>query len=172
VAFALAVLPFAGCARAPQAAGPTASPAAASEASRSAAQRPPERASAPRATALEVPRAPAIPAPSPDSAPSSVAPLVTPSGPQIISISTSPSIVRDGAHVVWSVRTSADVVSVTAQVSAYTLPLVRQAAGRFELAFAVPSNIPSFFHGTYNLLVTARSRSGATADRTVSVVFE
>jgi hypothetical protein len=80
--------------------------------------------------------------------------------------------VHDGQRVVWDVRTSPDVVSVTANVSAYSLPLVRQEAGHFALYFAIPANVPGVFHGTYNLSVVARTSSGATAARTVSVTFQ
>jgi hypothetical protein len=54
----------------------------------------------------------------------------------------------------------------------YTLTLVRHAAGRFGLDFAVPANVPGFFHGTYNLQIIARNESGATAARTVSLIFQ
>lgn len=96
----------------------------------------------------------------------------TPAGPRILSVATSPDVVHAGEHAVWDVRTSPDVVSVTATVSVYTLTLVRRAAGRFALDFAVPSNVPGFFHGTYNLQIVARTESGATAARTVSLIFQ
>ncbi len=93
-------------------------------------------------------------------------------GPRILAVATSPSIVHSGEHAVWDVRTSPDVVSVTATVDAYTLTLVRRAAGRFGLDFAVPNNVPGFFHGTYNLQIVARTESGVSVARTVSVIFQ
>jgi hypothetical protein len=100
------------------------------------------------------------------------APRATAAGPQILSVATSPGIVHGGEHAIWDVRTSPDVVSVTATVDAYTLTLVRRSAGRFGLDFAVPDNVPGVFHGTYNLQIVARSGTGATAARTVSVIFQ
>jgi hypothetical protein len=80
--------------------------------------------------------------------------------------------VHAGTQVVWHVRTSPEVASVTAYVSAYTLPLVRESAGRFALTFSVPSNVPGFFHGRYDLDVVARDPDGVKVDRTVSVSFQ
>jgi len=72
----------------------------------------------------------------------------------------------------WSVRTTADVVSVTAHVSAYTLPLHREKSGLFTLSFTVPSNVPGFFHGNYSLDIVAQDSAGTTATRTLPLVFQ
>ena len=68
-------------------------------------------------------------------------------------------------------RTSTDIVSVSAHVATYVIPLRRASAGRFVLNFVVPSNVPSFFHGTYALDVIGATSGGATAKRTVSMTF-
>jgi hypothetical protein len=96
----------------------------------------------------------------------------TPSGPQIYSVHATPSIVHGGESVVWDVRTTPDVVSVDAQVSLYALQMEKQSAGHFALSFAVPSNVPWFFHGTYDLDVRAHSESGEVAHRSISLTFE
>jgi len=109
--------------------------------------------------------------------PASAAPATAPAASaapaaQILSVNTSPSVVHAGENVSWDVRTTTDIVAVTAHVSAYTIPLQRTAPGRFALNFTVPSNVPAFFHGTYNLDVTGESSGGATAKRTVSMTFQ
>lgn len=90
---------------------------------------------------------------------------------QILSVD-SPSVVHAGQHVSWAVRTTSDIVTVTAHIAAYTIPLQRTAPGRFALGFDVPSNVPAIFHGTYSLDVVGQSGSGATAKRTVSMSFQ
>lgn len=112
------------------------------------------------------------PAPALSVAPLAVAASSAPAGPRILSVATSPSIVHSGDAVTWNVRTSADVVSVTAHVSAYTLPLQPQGPGRFFLGFTIPSTVPAVFHGTYSLELTARTQSGATSKRDVPMVFQ
>jgi len=80
--------------------------------------------------------------------------------------------VHGGQTVVWDVRTTPDVVSVDARVSLYALELQKESAGHFGLSFAVPSGVPWFFHGTYDLDVRAHSASGETAHRSVSLTFQ
>jgi hypothetical protein len=178
LALAFVVVAGAGCSRSTQSAASEASPLPVSAHASNAKRTPAPRAG--RATAVvpfanpsaaataTSPQTPAVPNVS-SNPPAAAA---TPAGPHILSISTSPEVVHAGTHVVWDVRTSPDVVTVTAHVSTYSLPLVRQGAGRFGLTFSVPSNVPGFFHGTYSLDVIAKDGSGATADRTVSVSFE
>ncbi|GAC1542619.1 MAG: hypothetical protein NVS3B16_07800 [Vulcanimicrobiaceae bacterium] len=81
-------------------------------------------------------------------------------------------MVHAGENVTWDVRTTRDIVSVSAHVSAYTIPLQRTGSGRFALSFTVPANVPAFFHGTYNLDVTGETSAGSTAKRTVSMTFQ
>jgi hypothetical protein len=117
-------------------------------------------------------RATLPPAPALSAAPVVVTASSDPAGPRIISVATSPSIVHSGEAVTWNVRTSTDVVSVTAHVSAYTLPLQPQGPGRFFLGFTIPSTVPAVFHGTYSLELTARTQSGATSKRDVPMIFQ
>lgn len=137
----------------------------------------------PSAAAKRAAAAPAVPAPAGSrqaaatAAPASAALATAPAASaapaaQILSVNTSPSVVHAGENVSWDVRTTTDIVAVTAHVSAYTIPLQRTAPGRFALNFTVPSNVPAFFHGTYNLDVTGESSGGATAKRTVSMTFQ
>jgi len=95
-----------------------------------------------------------------------------PTGPQILSVSATPSVIHAGQSVAWDVRTTSDIVSVSANVTAYHLPLQRTEPGHFVLNFTIPSNVPGFFHGTYSLDVRGETASGASADRYVSLVFE
>ncbi len=141
-----------------------------------------------RATALAPAKAGTLrPAVEPSAPPAGAAPgeaLNAPSAPapatsaqtadatQILSVRTSPSVVHAGESITWDVRTTADIVAVTAHVSAYTIPLKRTRPGHFGLSFTVPSNVPAFFHGTYNLDVTGETTRGATAKRTVSMTFQ
>jgi hypothetical protein len=80
--------------------------------------------------------------------------------------------VHGGDSVVWDVRTTPDVVKVVARTSLYALSLNRIAPGHFTLSFAIPSGVPSFFHGNYNLDVAANTSSGDTAHRQVSLSFQ
>ncbi|GAC1441849.1 MAG: hypothetical protein NVSMB59_02960 [Vulcanimicrobiaceae bacterium] len=99
------------------------------------------------------------------------APSPVASGPQIISVVASPAVVHAGQTVSWDVRTTPDIVSVAASVSAYHLPLQRSGPGHFVLNFAIPPNVPWFFHGNYTLDVHGQTAGGAGADRQVSLSF-
>jgi PBP1b-binding outer membrane lipoprotein LpoB len=90
---------------------------------------------------------------------------------QIYSVSASPSVVHDGQAVVWDVRTTPDIVSVTATTTMIALPLQRFSPGHFGLTFAIPRGVPGFFHGTYNMDVSAVSAHGATLHRGIALTF-
>ncbi len=77
-----------------------------------------------------------------------------------------------GQSVSFAARTSPDVATVIASVSAYKLNFARTAPGHFSLAFAIPANVPFFFHGTYQLNVTAQSLDGSSVSRPVTITFE
>jgi len=94
------------------------------------------------------------------------------SGPRILTIATAPKVVHDGDVVRWVVRTSPDVIDVSAHVLAYSFALQRRAPGSFALAFTVPKGVPFFFHRTYNLSVVARNAAGATASTVVGIPFQ
>ncbi len=125
---------------------------------------------------VTAPRSPVRPAatgvPVASAATAAPQPAATPSGPQIYSVHTTPSVVHGGDSVVWDVRTTPDVVKVVARTSLYALSLNRVAPGHFTLSFAIPSGVPSFFHGNYNLDVAANTSSGDTAHRQVSLSFQ
>jgi glucose/arabinose dehydrogenase len=116
--------------------------------------------------------APAVRTPAPATSSPAPAAVKTPSGPQILSLRATPAVVHSGQSVVWDVRTTPDVVSVDAKVSVYALQFVKQAPGHFGLSFAIPNGVPWFFHGTYNLDVSAHSNSGEIAHRSISLAFE
>lgn len=94
------------------------------------------------------------------------------SGPHIITIATAPKVVHEGDVVRWSVRTSPDVVDVSAHVLAYSFALQRRAPGSFALAFTVPKGVPFFFHRTYDLSVVARNAAGARATTVIGIPFQ
>ncbi len=94
------------------------------------------------------------------------------SGPHIYALSAAPVVVHAGQSVSFAARTSPDVATVIASVSAYKLNFARIAPGRFSLAFAIPPNVPFFFHGTYQLNVTAQSLDGSSVSRPVTITFE
>ena len=118
-------------------------------------------AAKPAASSVAAPASPATPAPSPVA-----------SGPQIYSLSATPAVVHAGEQVSFAARTTDDIASVTAFVSAYSLPFTRTSPGRFALAFAVPANVPGLFHGTYAMNVVARSAQGASVSRSISITFQ
>jgi len=100
-------------------------------------------------------------------------PAPTPSaGPRFYALSAAPAVVHAGESVSFAARTSPDVATVIASVSAYKLNFARVAPGRFSLAFAIPPNVPFFFHGTYQLNVTARALDGSSVSRAVTITFE
>jgi len=92
-------------------------------------------------------------------------------GPRILTIATTPKVVHEGDVVRWAVRTSPDVVDVSAHVLTYSFALQRRAPGSFALAFTVPKGVPFFFHRTYDLNVVARNAAGVTASTVVGVPF-
>jgi len=94
-------------------------------------------------------RKPVAATPAPSAATPAATSVPSPATPQIYSVSATPAVVRGGDSVVWDVRTTPDVVS-----------------------FAVPNNVPFFFHGNYHLDVAANSSTGDTAHRVVSLTFE
>lgn len=83
-----------------------------------------------------------------------------------------PNVVHGGQAVIWDVRTTPDIVSVTAHVAAITLPMRRLSAGHFGLTFAVPNGVPFFFHGTYDMDVQALTTGGQTLHHDISLVFQ
>jgi hypothetical protein len=92
--------------------------------------------------------------------------------PRILAASASPTVIHNGGLVLWKVHTTADVVAVEAHVNFYKLNLQREGPGRFGLSFQLPSGVPSSFHGTYHVQVTARDGSGATDSRTFTMIFQ
>ena len=115
-------------------------------------------------------------APAENVAAAAAAPAALPSaagpGPHILALTATPAVVHAGESIALHVRTSADVATVTGTVSVYTLPFKQTSPGRFLLAFAIPPNVPGFFHGTYAMNVTARAADGSSATRSVSITFD
>ncbi len=96
-------------------------------------------------------------------------PLVARFGPAIYSVSATPTIARAGDTIVWNVRTSSDVSTVTASVTGFAIPLQRRGPGRFEAAFELPAAMPPIFHGTYRVAIEARNAVGAKATSHISL---
>lgn len=71
----------------------------------------------------------------------------------------------------WDVRTTADIVRVTASTTMIVLPLQRFSPGHFGLTFSIPHGVPGFFHGTYNMDVSAVSAGGTTLHRGIALTF-
>ncbi|HMD02258.1 MAG TPA: hypothetical protein VKG44_04765 [Candidatus Baltobacteraceae bacterium] len=92
--------------------------------------------------------------------------------PQIRSIAATPAVVHSGEVVSWTVRTTPDVSSVTAHVTAYTIPLRRVGAGRFAVSFRIPAGVPPLFHGRYTVQVVAQTAAGLTANGSFVMDFQ
>ncbi len=120
---------------------------------------------APIATAVPSAAATASPEASPGSVPAVA-------GPQILAVTQSSAVVHAGESVAFSAKTSPDVATVTGKVSAYTLPFVRTAPGRFALSFAIPPNVPGMFHGTYSMAIVASEKGGASVSRSIEITFQ
>jgi hypothetical protein len=131
-----------------------------------------EHGAAPVASPAAKPAASSVAAPASPASPATPAPSPVASGPQIYSLSATPAVVHAGEQVSFAARTTDDIASVTAFVSAYSLPFTRTSPGRFALAFAVPPNVPGLFHGTYAMNVVARSAQGASVSRSISITFQ
>jgi len=131
-------------------------------------------AGVPQAAANAVPGVRVSAAAPPDRATSSLGapPSAAGPGPHILALSATPPVVHAGESIALHVHTSEDVATVTGTVSAYTLPFRQTSPGRFILAFAIPPNVPGFFHGTYAMNVTARAADGSSATRSVSITFQ
>jgi hypothetical protein len=117
------------------------------------------------ATVAPLPAASVSSQPSPGVAPAAA-------GPQILALTQSSAVVHAGESIAFSARTSPDVATVTAKVSAYTLPFVRTAPGRFSLSFAIPPNVPGLFHGTYSMSIVASEKDGASVSRALEITFQ
>jgi glucose/arabinose dehydrogenase len=120
---------------------------------------------APVATGVASP----APSTSPEAPPGSVSAAA---GPQILAVTQSSAVVHAGESVAFSAKTSPDVATVTAKVSAYSLPFVRTAPGRFALSFAIPPNVPGMFHGTYSMSIVASEKDGASVSRSIEITFQ
>jgi len=92
--------------------------------------------------------------------------------PAILSAQTSQSVVHAGETVLWTVRTTADVVTVTAAAQFYKFTLKRNGPGRFSLPFTIPAAAPPFFHGSYWLTIVASTIDGRSAETTLPIRFE
>ena len=89
-----------------------------------------------------------------------------------MSVSATPTVVHDGDTVHWDVRTTSDVVAVSAKVATYGFDLQRSGPGHFTLGFVIPKGVPFFFHRTYTLDVIARDRAGESATSTIALSFQ
>jgi hypothetical protein len=147
--------------------------AVASACSHSATTRPlqssPPRAPAPHST-------PAPPASSARVAPpievQASATPITPPLAAIYSASATPRVAHAGDTIVWNVRTSRAIASVTAKSAGFTIPLEKRGPGVFGLSFVIPPQTPSFFHGTYAVTLEARTATGASATSQLSLKIE
>ena len=83
-----------------------------------------------------------------------------------------PRVAHAGDRVKWDARVSPDVVTVTARVAVYTFSLYLVRHGHFGETFRIPKDVPPFFHGNYSVTITATTASGATAQRSVALIFE
>lgn len=97
--------------------------------------------------------------------PAPSAPLAT----TIYLVSATPRIAHAGETIVWKVRTSLDVRTVTASVTGFAIPLQRLGPGRFETTFQLPPAMPPIFRGTYDVTIEARKAAGAKATSHISL---
>ena len=102
-------------------------------------------------------------------APAGPTPAPTPA-PEIYSVS-SPGVVHAGQTVSGVVRTSPDVVAVTARVGIFKRSLVRESPGIFTLVVALPSSVPWFVRRRWTITIEARNAHGETTSRREPVVF-
>lgn len=97
------------------------------------------------------------------------APSYAPEGPIIYRVSATPEIARAGDTIVWKVRTTRDVVTVSANAFGVTIPLQRRGPGQFGTAFQIPAGMPAFFRGTYSVGIEARNQAGIRATSQISL---
>ncbi len=77
-----------------------------------------------------------------------------------------------GDSVVWDAHVSQNVVTVTARVAVYTFSLYPLRYGHFGETFAIPKDVPPFFHGNYGVTITATTASGASTSRNIALSFQ
>jgi hypothetical protein len=91
------------------------------------------------------------------------------SEPAIYFASAAPTVARAGDTIVWRVRTSRDVVMVSANAFGVTIPFQRRGPGQFGTAFQIPAGMPAFFRRTYWVGIEARNAAGAKATSRLSL---
>jgi hypothetical protein len=120
----------------------------------------------PTPTPKPTPQPTATPTPKPTRKPSPA-----PTGPLILSAVATPPVVSEGGTMVWNVFTSPDVVSVDARVKLVSFELQRVSRGHFATTIDVPTLVPGFFHGHYDVTVRARASDGRSTIHVVGVFF-
>jgi hypothetical protein len=89
--------------------------------------------------------------------------------PKILAVDLSDRVFHRNEKMRWQVTTSANVGSVTAEVQGRTIPMNREAPGRFALVFTVPWYIPFWYNHAWPIRFVARTPDGTQAARTVSI---
>jgi hypothetical protein len=100
----------------------------------------------------------------------SASPAVMIEDPQIAAVAIDPDPVHPGSHVVVTVQTSTNVVSVDAHVKSFTFHLDPVQSGEFRGIGTVPK-IARFFKGTYHVTFIAHCSGGQTAEYGQDVVL-
>ena len=90
------------------------------------------------------------------------------SAPEILSISVSPSVVGSGSVVHASVRTTPNVVSVTAYAAGQSIDVPRVGSGAFAGSTTLPA-LPPFVHGSFGVTFRAYDARGAMTQAATAV---
>jgi hypothetical protein len=135
----------------------------------------PQPSVAPTATPVSAPTG-ATAAPSASATPSQTPPPTPPiaapnAPPRIVAIQISNQTVHVGDTISGSVVTSSNVASVEARIATFSIGVPKVGVGRFALRYVVP-DVPFFFHGEYQLMVTARNTAGAAVSTVVPIVVQ
>ncbi|HZZ64886.1 MAG TPA: hypothetical protein VFE17_05275 [Candidatus Baltobacteraceae bacterium] len=114
------------------------------------------------------------PSVTPSASPSSVAPLPTPlvlaanAPPQILAVQMSDYVLHSGELVSGTVVTSTNVTAVEIRVGPRSGQLPQTAPGMFSISYRMP-NVPFFLRGQYTAQIVARTATGASAERDITV---
>jgi hypothetical protein len=94
-----------------------------------------------------------------------------PGFPQILAIHLAPTVVGGGTTVHADVRTTPEVVAVTAIAGGVSIDVPRVGTGEFAVSATLPWMLPPFVHGPYAVTFVARDARGhatqAAADVTI-----
>jgi hypothetical protein len=91
--------------------------------------------------------------------------------PQILSIRLDPTEVSAGSTVHAYVRTTTQVIAVTAIAAGQSIPVPQVSLGEFATSTTLPPLLPPFVHGSIMVTFVARDARGRTTQAAADVTL-